>query len=293
MSRITKLLCGALATTLSLSAMRSAEPNPDSAPVDKSQFNLFNPTPSKYLRELTTDRPDKTESPYTVDAGHFQFEMDFVNYTSDREKIGGVTHHVDVWAITPINLKVGLFNRLDAQLVLETYNHLEERTDSARVTHRGYGDTTLRLKYNFWGNDSGATAFAAMPYVKFPTSQDGLGNHSVEGGLILPLAVQLPAGISVGLMTQFDAVRDESGTGTHAEFINTITVSHDIVGKLGGYMEFFSGVSAERDSPWIGTFDTGFTYGLTENVQVDAGVSIGLTKSAPDWNPFLGLSWRF
>jgi hypothetical protein len=32
------------------------------------------------LREMSTDRPDKTESPYTVDAGHFQFEADLVSF---------------------------------------------------------------------------------------------------------------------------------------------------------------------------------------------------------------------
>ncbi len=36
---------------------------------DKSGCHLFNPVPTKLLRELNTDRPDKTESPFTVDAG--------------------------------------------------------------------------------------------------------------------------------------------------------------------------------------------------------------------------------
>src|SRR5256885_9928210 len=36
---------------------------------NKSDFNLFNPTPPELMREFNTDRPDKTESPYTVDAG--------------------------------------------------------------------------------------------------------------------------------------------------------------------------------------------------------------------------------
>jgi hypothetical protein len=50
-------------------------------PQDKSRYNLFHPTPDNLLRELATDRPDKTESPTTVDAGHFQFEMDFATFT--------------------------------------------------------------------------------------------------------------------------------------------------------------------------------------------------------------------
>ena len=45
-----------------------------SASPDKSDYTLFNPTPRDRLREMSTDRPDKTESPFTVDAGHFQIE---------------------------------------------------------------------------------------------------------------------------------------------------------------------------------------------------------------------------
>jgi hypothetical protein len=33
---------------------------------------------------MSTDRPDKTESAYTVDAGHFQFEADLVSFGIDN-----------------------------------------------------------------------------------------------------------------------------------------------------------------------------------------------------------------
>src|SRR6267143_1757097 len=51
---------------------------------DKSGYTLFNPAPRELRREMSTDRPDKTESPYTVDAGHFQAEADILSYTYDR-----------------------------------------------------------------------------------------------------------------------------------------------------------------------------------------------------------------
>src|SRR5437667_370545 len=63
--------------------------------VDKSVFNLFNPTPTKHLRGLDTDGPGSTESPYTVDAGHFQVEMTLVGYTSERQSFGGVTQRFE------------------------------------------------------------------------------------------------------------------------------------------------------------------------------------------------------
>jgi hypothetical protein len=179
--------------------------------------------------------------------------------------------------------------------VIETYNYVrtEDRVSNTRIIQRGFGDISPRLKVNLWGNDGGRTALSAMPFVKLPTNQDELGNNSVEGGVILPLAVALPAGWGMGVMTEFDCIRDGSSDGYHAEFINTITFSHDIVGDLGGYVEFWSLVIDERDSEWMGTVDLGFTYALTENIQLDGGVNIGVTDSADDVNPFLGASFRF
>ena len=264
---------------------------------DKSRYHLFNPTPPNLLREMSTDRPDKTESAYTVDAGHFQVEMDLVNYAHDRERSGGATSTVDAFAIAPINFKVGLCNQVDLQLVVESWNYLRTEVSApgfkSSQHQRGFGDITTRLKYNFWGNDGGKTAFAAMPFLKLPTNQDELSNNSVEGGLILLLAVKLPKGFAMGAMTEFDFNRDFFSDGYHTDFVNTVTFSHDIVGDLGGYVEFFSLVRTEDDLEWVGTVDLGLTYGLTENIQLDGGVNIGVTDAAPDINPFIGISFRF
>lgn len=263
---------------------------------DKSQYTLFNPTPKELMREMSTDRPDKTESAYTVDAGHFQIESDLVAYTRDHDKEAGADTLMQSWSAAALNLKVGLCNRADFQLMIDTYNHvsIRDRVAGTRVRQSGFGDITTRLKVNMWGNDGGKTALAVMPFAKFPTNQDGLGNDAVEGGLIIPLAVELPMGWGMGVMTEFDFLEDATGGGDyHTDFVNTITFSHDLVGNLGFYVEFFSAVSTETNSEWIGTFDVGFTYAITEDVQLDFGLNVGVTDSADDLNPFLGLSWRF
>ena len=132
-----------------------------------------------------------------------------------------------------------------------------------------------------------------MPFIKSPTSQDNLGNDAVEGGLILPFAFDLPKGWSVGMMTELDLMQDSSGHDYHPEFVNSVTLGHALFGKLNGYAEFFSSVSTEADSSWIGMVDFGLTYGLTDNFQLDAGVNIGVTSAADDVVPFVGLSHRF
>src|SRR3982751_4707969 len=52
----------------------------------KNIYNLFNRTPVNKMRGLNTDRPDKTESAYTLDAGHFQFETDLITYVNDKNE---------------------------------------------------------------------------------------------------------------------------------------------------------------------------------------------------------------
>jgi hypothetical protein len=266
-----------------------------SSVVDKSRYHLFNPTPRDAMREPSTDRPDKTESAYTVDAGHFQIEADLISYAHDRDKSGGNRVTTDSYAVAPVNLKAGLCNRVDLQLMLDTYTHVRVKDRNAGTVRKqsGFGDITTRVKINLWGNDAGQTAMAVMPFVKFPSNQDDLGNDSVEGGVILPLAVALPGGWGMGVMTEFDVLRDADDDGYHASFINCITFAHDIYGNLGGFIEFFSEVSSEKDAEWVGTVDLGLTYGLTADIQLDGGVYIGVTDAADDVNPFVGVSFRF
>jgi hypothetical protein len=268
-----------------------AETPPDGG---KSRYNLFHPTPRDEMREMNTDRPDQTESPYTVDAGHLQVEMDFASGVLDRDRSNGGDMHSQVWSFAPVNLKVGLWNNVDIQFVLDSYVHSRVENDQIGAVEEdsGVGDFVTRLKINFWGNDGGSTAFGLMPFVKWPLPESGLRNGKTEGGVILPLAVELPGGWGMGMMTEFDFVSDDGG-GYDTEYLNSVTFSHDIVGKLGGYLEFAALVTPGSDVEWQGQVDVGFTYGVNKNTQFDFGCNFGVTESAPDFNPFVGLSLRF
>jgi hypothetical protein len=246
-------------------------------------------------RELSTDRPDKTESPYTVDAGRVQFEIDLVSVEHDHDTDAGADTVTDAWAAPVVNCKLGLGQRTDAQLVLSPYGRVctHDRVAATRTVQHGFGDITARVKVNLWGNDGGRTALALMPFVDFPTSQDSLGASAMQGGLIVPLAVELPANWGMGVMTEVDWTRNAADTRTYAEFVNSITFSHDLAGDLAGYVELWSKTSREPGTDWEGTFDLGLTYGLTEDIQLDAGCNFGVTSAPSDVNAFLGVSARF
>src|SRR5438034_3037584 len=112
MRRLAIGLCGLLTcATCAASAL--------AAVTDKSQFTLFNPTPQDLMRPMNTDRPDVTESPYTVDAGHVQLELSLLEYTYDDDG----TSQFSQFSVTPANFKVGLLNNTDLQFVFEPYLH--------------------------------------------------------------------------------------------------------------------------------------------------------------------------
>ena len=163
----------------------------ETASKDKSSYTIFNPVPRDLMRELTPDRPDKTESPYTVDAGHFQLEMDFANFTLDESN----DVRTRAWNVAPFNVKIGLLNNVDLQFVFDNYLwvHTHDHITRATSIQSGVGDFTLRLKINLWGDDGGQTAFGFLPFVKFPTNTDQLGDRcpfpAERSGPLLPRGV--------------------------------------------------------------------------------------------------------
>src|SRR5262245_49076715 len=158
---------------------------------DRSRYTLFNPTPDSLLRDLTTDRPDISESPFTVDAGHIQIESNLFGYSrSGRDAEGAIVETYDI-AVT--NVRIGLTNNVEAGFVWQPYGIVRtKRPDPLGTLHQaGIGGLQLRGKINLWGNDTydkpGSTALALLPFITLPTDrQNGITPEFVESGLVVP-----------------------------------------------------------------------------------------------------------
>ena len=244
------------------------------------------------LRELSTDRPDRTESPHTVPAGRMQVELDLVSYTRDRVREGGADLLSQGLGVGAANLKLGLHRSVDLQLVAESYTatRVEDATGGLVSRRRGPGVFAVRSKVSLWGNDGGRTALAVMPFVAFEEGENG---REVNGGLIVPLAVELAGGWGLGTMVEVDAARDAAGDAYDLSWIASVVLGRDLTDRLGGFVELYGERSGPGAAGRIATLDGGLTYGLTPDVQLDGGVNVGLTAAAEDLHPFLGLSVRF
>jgi len=262
---------------------------------DKSDYTLFNPTPVEQMREYQPDRPDVTEGPHTVDAGHFAVETAILNYTCNPIGVPDPDRPQHQIVVGETNFRVGVLNNMELQLVFQPFAWQKFKTGiDMHEVQSGFGDTRIRAKTNLWGNDKGDTAMALLPWIGLPTNRVGEGNNKFTGGLIVPFALEAPHDFTIGMMTEFDAINNASGEGHHLEWTNSITVSHRLfIEKLEGFLEIASNNSFDNGSPWVASVDMGLLYKVNKNLVFDIGANIGVTPDADDLSAFIGFARRF
>lgn len=250
----------------------------------KKNYHIFNPTPKNLMRDFETDRPDITESAYSVDAGHFQFETDL--FRTEKSKTNGITTILNAYNL--INLKIGLNNSMDLQAVVSSFE--TENIKSENLAHKssGFGDITLRLKKNLWGNDGGKTALAVMPYVTIPNANS---TAKVSGGIIFPFALSLPNEWGFGAQIQTDVLENQNNTNYHFRFLTSATLSHALFNKCNFFIESYFTRDSDVDlSEYFA--NGGIIYDLTKNLKIDAGFNYGIKQESSKVY-FIGLSFRY
>jgi hypothetical protein len=265
----------------------------DASADDKDQYTLFNPTPVDKMRAFNTDRPTKSNVPYTVDAGHFQYEGDIFIYGYDNTSTADTSF--TSWVIGNPTFKLGLLNNVDVEVNFSAYNTIQTLTRSTGVATSvgGFGDTFTRFKWNLFGNQGGGPAFALIPYAKWPTAPQGIGNRFVEGGLIAPLAVPLPAGFTTILMGEMDILKNPNDTAHHVNFPVLINLNRQIVPNLTGYAEIYANWSTSPQVRDIYTLDFALAWTPKPNFQLDIGINIGLVSAAIPCQIYMGIAQRF
>ena len=291
-SALLRMACGA-AAGVSLPQAALAQESGQAA--DKSRYHLFNPTPVELRRPLSADRPDGTESPYTVDAGAAQLELSFVEWTIDDSPSGDS----DSRSVAPLNFKLGLTNNADIQFIWSPY--IDRESDTVPDAS-GLGALQIRSKINLWGNDGGATAFGVLPFITLPTGDSGVSADQVEGGFLLPFAADLSTlgweggslGAQVGLEWVDAGANGSGGRGTDAIVNHTVVLGQSLTERLGAYLEYIGNWTLDGSGDYAPVLSTGMTYAVSADVVLDAGVFIGLDENTTDdVTAFSGLTVRF
>lgn len=263
---------------------------------DKNSYSLANPTPDGLLREMTTDRPDITEVPFTIDAGRVQVETTGFGFTRSRpDPEGAITKGYE---LIGTNFRTGMTKDLEATIIVLPYGR-QQTVNSRSVTDTsGIGAVVLRAKYNLWGNDTfgkgQSTALAILPYISLPTDRhNGISPKSTDGGLQTFFAADLGNQFSLGINAGVHSMKNEDASGRHFETTGSATLGYQWSEKFTTYVEVAARVGTRDPLGDIALLGGGFAYKITPNLQIDGGINFGATPASARVNPFVGLSARF
>ena len=237
---------------------------------------------------ICTDRPTKANAVCTVPAGRIQIEATGIGWS--LSDVQGTRS--ELLTIGASVVKLGLSERSDLQVGVTPYAELVTR-NGARSRIYGLGDVVIRYKHRLTGADA-PVQLAVIPFVKLPTAASGLGNGRVEGGLAVPISLALAGPVTMTLGPELDLLADADGQGRHLALVNLVNLSAPIAPRLTLTGEVWTNFNFDPDGTIEqASFDTAVAYAVSNDLQLDLGANLGLTRDTPDFEGSVGVSFRF
>lgn len=209
--------------------------------------------------QIVTDRPDQTESSSTVGYGNLQLESGFL--ISYEEQIPIVNRQI----LAPTSLlRYGITNNIELRLL----NQLELRK-SGIIKNQGVSDLEVGLKIELFGNENCNTEIAYLSHLVMPTGTFGLRGDKF--GTINKLAVshELRPNVGIGYNLGYNYFGIDNGDLTFS-----LALGIGVNDKVGVYIEPYGEILNFEEL--VLNFDTGFTYLLKDNFQLDFSFGSGI-----------------
>ena len=180
------------------------------------------------------------------------------------------------------------------QLGLTAFGHVRTRTSGSVTERSGVGDVTIALRRNLLSPDGSGTTAAVQPYFTLPTGGSAIGSGDWSAGVLLPFGFDLNDTISLAFSAQASLEPDADEEGHHAAFGGVAGLGIGLSERLSASVEL--AVFQDEDSVGSATealLGLSFALGLSDKVQIDAGLNLGLNDDSPDTELYAGIVTRF
>lgn len=225
--------------------------------------------------EIVTDRPDQTESSTTIPLKSFQVECGTLignsNFSNSSEKL---------FLIPTTLLRYGLTKNIELRLVEQLISIKNEQTSEKNF---GLSDLELGAKFQILRNHAINTEIAFISHLVLPTGAISITNEQI--GTINKLAIshRLTEFLDLGYNIGYNYFAHETGYYTYS-----LALGSGFTKRLGAYIETYGEVAEFID--WISNFDSGITYLVKQNMQLDFSFGIGLNQKMNYFS--VGFSWN-
>jgi hypothetical protein len=232
---------------------------------------------------LITDRPDQTESSVTVPLGALQIETGFIyerNYNAVVEE--------DYYGYGTTLLRYGIASNWELRFGM-AYQTLGTTTlaTSEEVTSKGLTPVDLGIKIYLSEERGWRPEMAILTGVTLPGT--GLAQYSVNSfapSMRFSFSHTLTQRLSLG----YNLGAEWDGANPEATGIYTLVLGFGATERIGMFIEVYGNIP--EGGPADHRFDTGITFLIADNFQLDMSGGLGLNSHSADGFINAGFSWR-
>lgn len=212
-------------------------------------------------QQIITDRPDQTESSSTIPKGSLQIESGLLLGFSDNEL------NSERQFIGPSSLfRYGMTNTLEIRIVNQ-FESIKNKSNNQEFS--GISDLEIGVKIQLFQSEGVNSEVAFLSHLVLPTGSDDLTNN--ELGTINKLAFSHELNKRLGLGYNFGYNYFGTGIG---DLTYSLVLGFKINEKAGVYLEPYGELIDFREH--LANFDSGFTYSLKDNFQLDFSFGTGI-----------------
>ncbi len=255
-----------------------------------SYGTTFSGGPPGMDEPLEADRPDFTESPLTVGRGVVQIETGYT-FTHDNSSGAQTANHSFPQAL----IRIGMFAEWFEFRVVYNFESQDVtvRNIPGHQHMQGSDDLGLELKICLTPQEGILPKMGLIPTMTVPTGSPAFTQGEVMPGLQWAYGWDFNEKLSFGMTTEAGRQRDDVGND-FVEFAQSGSLDFEITKKLHGYTELYLLSPVGRTiEPVQYYFDGGFTYHVTNNLQLDIEAGVGLNEAADDYFAGGGAVVRF
>ncbi len=238
--------------------------------------------------DLCVNRPGLDTPPCTLPASRVMVEVGALAW----EHSAGLAARDDTLTYGDMVLRVGLGRATELELGLGGVTRARSRVGALVSTARGLGDATIAVRHGF-GGEAGAKV-AVQAFISAPVGRAPGGAGDWGAGLLLPIALPLPAGFTLATTPEVDAAVNGSGHGRHLAWGGVAGLSHAVTGTLSASVEISAFSDEDPDGHSAESrLALAAAWHAAPAVQIDVELDIGLTHGAPDHALILGFARQF
>ena len=206
---------------------------------------------STVFSQLTTDRPDQTESSVVLSEGHIQIETG-ISLQDSQSEINTL-------------FRIGIINGVEIRI---NSNYLIN-DDIYALKKSSFGDFEIGAKYRIMDEDNKLTKIGFLTHLSIPTAPEIFSYN--EYGLLTRILVShdLKNDSQIGYNLGYNKYNNYDG-----QFVYTLAYVMSL-GSFGVFFELFGDESSNNSNL---NFDSGITYLIDNDKQLDLSIGRGLNN---------------